>query len=285
MSFPTRSSNSLSLDRASMLLQRSNVQTRGFAWPSNWKSGLQTERLSWRAKEALLSGGTCFDFVEYDDLKIQAYLSENRQDNIILFGPPKSDTETLSSATCFTRSQMQSQMKDVTAITVPCLKENHLNSADKRTKFYRVDLGFPAFVPEDDVKAMLASKHVQLFQALPTDLNLQFTASLEAAERKDEIYAGDHHCQAGTAKLVYRLYAIEFDPEPSAVANNVATKKRSSQSMIVDDEEKQRNSNVISNNNPSKKRRRIEEDPPIPLTRSKRGDSNESNNTNKHQRR
>jgi hypothetical protein len=138
---------------------------------------------------------------------LKEYLAADEQDNIIILGPGEGRARG-TNAVCFTRSDIEKQLQDLTTITLPCLGPNGAFPVDANAQFVKIQLReFPVYVPKSDVLAMISSS-ARVFEPKLSNLTLQTTASADAVENSDFVSAD--HCQAGTTKKIYRIHGIRI---------------------------------------------------------------------------
>jgi hypothetical protein len=187
--------------------------TNFFTFPSNFVKTTPQEIKVPEMVESGIRGGTCFDFVAFNDEKVQEYLDEDRQDNIVIL-----DTRG-QNGVCFTRSRISESLEDNTGLFFPCLKAKHMGTAVKNLILARVTMrDFTAFVPIQDLEAITCSvvcgdgrNANWIFELKPANFTVPYSASVGLyTHSAPNGSISSNHCEPGSQKIVYRLVPIHL---------------------------------------------------------------------------
>jgi hypothetical protein len=196
--------------------------------PADFVASAPQETKVSESVESSIQGGTCFDFIAYDDEQIESYLNENRHDNIVIL-----DTRG-QNGVCFTRSQIAEGLEDSTGVYFPCLRAESMGSAAGNLVLARMTMkDFTAFVPIQDLEAITSSVVVVneenahtdwVFELKPGNFTVPYSASVELFVSANPNYVSADHCQEGTQKTVYRLVPVHLT-RSTAIQGSGADKK------------------------------------------------------------
>ena len=183
------------------------LTTSGFTYPENWTTTSIPFDVLEEEYNNLLNGAQCFDVISLDESKFKEYLDQDPEDNIILIAP--SNTGKLgSSALCYSRSVLKETLRDLTAMSLPCVGANGDFPADASQRFIRLSLpNMNIFVPEVELIPIAAgTMKWKMYQVESSGFTIPRTMSGDSGLFLNFV-SGDH-CNAGTEKLVYHLRPI-----------------------------------------------------------------------------
>ena len=189
---------------------------RRLQFPADWNENLTPYEISHEEYKNLSNTTQCYDVINLDEIKFDEYLEQDPDDNIIIISPASS-SKFGGNAICFSRSELDQLLKNLTAIVLPCVGsgvEHPSFPAEAMTRFIRLSLpNMNIIVPEEDIiKISKSWDYSEIFQVEPTKWTIPTTATADTI--LNYRWVSGAHCQPGTSQIVYRLRGIHYENQP-----------------------------------------------------------------------